>query len=288
LGFKINSFRFQLKFKIENLKLFFMKGIILSGGTATRLFPLTATTSKQLLPVYDRQMIFYPLNTLVKAGIKDILIIVAPEHSGQFLNLLGSIFKNHGINIFFEVQKTPRGLADAFLVGENFIDNNSVAMVLGDNIFEDDLAEDIRDFKSGSMIFAKKVSDPERFGVVKFDENGKATEVKEKPKEFLSDWAITGLYVYDKKVVEIAKTLAPSDRGEIEITDINKKYLEAGELSVKKIEGEWLDAGTFDSLLEAGNVVKEKEIYKKFDPIINKAIEEFNAELKELAKKKIL
>ena len=265
-----------------------MKGIILSGGTATRLFPLTATTSKQLLPIYDRQMIFYPLNTLVKAGIKDILIIVAPEHSGQFLNLLGSIFKNHGINIFFEVQKTPRGLADAFLVGENFIDNSSVAMVLGDNIFEDDLAEDIRDFKSGSMIFAKKVSDPERFGVVKFDENGKATEVKEKPKEFLSDWAITGLYVYDKKVVEIARTLAPSDRGEIEITDINKKYLEAGELSVKKIEGEWLDAGTFDSLLEAGNVVKEKEIYKKFDPIINKAIEEFNAELKELAKKKLL
>ncbi len=265
-----------------------MKGIILSGGTATRLFPLTATASKQLLPVYDRQMIFYPLNTLIKAGIKEILVIVAPEHSGQFLNLLGSIFKNHGINLFFEVQKTPRGLADAFIVGENFIDNDNVAMVLGDNIFEDDLTEKIKNFQNGGMVFAKQVPDPERFGVVKFDESGKAVQVVEKPKEFISDWAITGLYVYDKKVIDIAKNLAPSDRGEIEITDINDKYLEMGELSVQKIQGEWLDAGTFDSLLEAGNIVKEKEIYKKFDPIINQAIEEFNKELKNIAKKKLL
>lgn len=265
-----------------------MKGIILSGGTATRLFPLTATTSKQLLPVYDRQMIFYPLNTLIKAGIKDILIIVAPEHSGQFLNLLGSIFKNHGINIFFEVQKTPRGLADAFIVGENFIGGDDVAMVLGDNIFEDDLAENIKIFKNGGMVFAKEVTDPERFGVVRFNENGKAIQVVEKPKEFISNWALTGLYVYDKKVVEIAKSLAPSDRGEIEITDINKKYLEKGELMVQKIKGEWLDAGTFDSLLEAGNIVKEKEIYKNFDPIINQAVKDFNEELKIIAKKKLL
>jgi len=265
-----------------------MKGIILSGGTATRLFPLTATTSKQLLPVYDRQMIFYPLNTLIKAGVKDILVIVSPEHSGQFLNLLGSIFKNHGINLFFEVQKTPRGLADAFIVGENFIDGDNVAMILGDNIFEDDLAENIKNFQGGGMVFAKKVSDPERFGVVKFDENGKATQVIEKPKKFISDWAITGLYIYDKKVIEIAKNLAPSERGEIEITDINDKYLEMGELTVQKIEGEWLDAGTFDSLLEAGNIVKEKEIYKKFDPVINRAIQEFNEELKNIAKKKLI
>ena len=146
-----------------------MKGIILAGGNATRLFPLTCTTSKQLLPVYDRQMIFYPLNTLIKAGIKEILVIVSPEHSGQFLNLLGSLFKKDGINISFEVQKTPRGLADAFIVGENFIGDDNVAMILGDNIFEDDLSEDIKNFASGGLVFAKKVSDPERFGVIKFD-----------------------------------------------------------------------------------------------------------------------
>lgn len=265
-----------------------MKGIILAGGTATRLFPLTATTSKQLLPVYDRQMIFYPLNTLIKAGIKEILVIVAPEHSGQFLNLLGSIFKNHGINLSFEVQKIPRGLADAFIMGENFIDQDSVTMVLGDNIFEDDLSEAIKNFKSGGQVFAKKVTDPERFGVVKFDDEGKAIQVVEKPKEFVSDWALTGLYCYDNRVVEIAKNLIPSDRGEIEVTDINKKYLEMEELTVKKIEGEWLDAGTFDSLLEAGNIVKEKGIYKKFDPLIDEAISEFNEELKSIAKKKLL
>jgi glucose-1-phosphate thymidylyltransferase len=265
-----------------------MKGIILAGGTATRLFPLTATTSKQLLPVYDRQMIFYPLNTLIKAGVKEILIIVAPEHSGQFLNLLGSIFKNHGIHLFFEVQKVPRGLADAFIMGENFIDNDSVTMILGDNIFEDDLSESIRNFQSGGQVFAKKVTDPERFGVVKFDEEGKAIEVVEKPKEFVSDYALTGLYTYDSRVVEIAKNLQPSDRGEIEVTDINKKYLEMEELKVQKIEGEWLDAGTFDSLLEAGNIVKEKEIYKNFDPIIDQAIAEFNEELKNIAKKKLI
>ncbi len=265
-----------------------MRGIILAGGTATRLFPLTATTSKQLLPVYDRQMIFYPLNTLIKAGIKDILVIIAPEHSGQFLNLLGSIFKNHGINLFFEVQKIPRGLADAFILGSNFIGSDSVTMVLGDNIFEDDLSDDIRNFKFGGQVFAKKVTDPERFGVVAFDENGKAVKIVEKPKEFVSDWAVTGLYSYDNRVLEIAKNTVPSDRGEIEITDINRKYLELGELNVKKIEGEWLDAGTFDSLLEAGNIVKNKEIYKKFDPLIDQAIVEFNEELKIIAKKRLL
>jgi glucose-1-phosphate thymidylyltransferase len=265
-----------------------MKGIILAGGTATRLFPLTATTSKQLLPIYDRQMIFYPLNTLIKAGIKETLVIVSPEHSGQFLNLLGSIFKNHGIHLFFEVQKIPRGLADAFIMGENFIDKDNVTMVLGDNIFEDDLSEAIKNFRSGGQVFAKKVNDPERFGVVKFDDSGKAVQVVEKPKEFISNFAITGLYTYDSRVVEIAKNLNPSDRGEIEVTDINKKYLEMEELQVQKIEGEWLDAGTFDSLLEAGNIVKEKEIYKNFDPLIDQAIQEFNEELKKIAKKKLL
>jgi glucose-1-phosphate thymidylyltransferase len=265
-----------------------MKGIILSGGTATRLFPLTATTSKQLLPVYDRQMIFYPLNTLIKAGIKDILVIVAPDHSGQYLNLLGSIFKNHGVHLYFEVQKLPKGLADAFIMGESFIDEDNVAMVLGDNIFEDDLSEAIKNFKSGGRVFAKKVTDPERFGVVKFDDNNKALQIIEKPKVWISDFAVTGLYVYDNRVVNIAKNIVPSERGEIEITSINNKYLELGELDVKKIEGEWLDAGTFDSLLEASSIVKNKGLYKNFDPLIDKAIAEFNEELKSIAKKKLL
>jgi len=265
-----------------------MKGILLSGGTATRLFPLTATTSKQLLPVYDRQMIFYPLNTLIKAGIKDILIIVAPDHSGQYLNLLGSIFKNYGINLFFEVQKLPRGLADAFILGENFIGNDSVTMVLGDNIFEDDFSEDIKNFKSGGKIFANKVKDPERSGVVKFNENYKAIKIVEKPKEWISDYAIPGLYVYDNQVCEAAKKVKPSERGELEITSLHNYYLERNELEVSIVNGEWLDAGTFDSLLEAGNIVKKKEIYKKFDPLIDQAIAEFNEELKIIAKKKLL
>ena len=264
-----------------------MKGIILAGGTATRLFPLTATTSKQLLPVYDRQMIFYPLNTLVKAGIKNILVIVAPEHSGQFLNLLGSIFKKHKINLFFEVQKIPRGLADAFILGENFIGNDNIAMILGDNIFEDDLAKDIKKFKKGGMIFAKKVKDPKRFGVVEFNKKGEAVSIEEKPEKPRSNYCVTGAYIYDNRVVKIAKSLKSSQRGEIEITDVNNAYLKMKELKAAKIKGEWLDAGTFDSLLEAGNIVKKKKIYKKFHPLIDQAIAEFNEELKIIAKKKI-
>lgn len=264
-----------------------MKGIILAGGTATRLFPLTATTSKQLLPVYDRQMIFYPLNQLVKAGIEDIMIIVAPEHSGQFLNLLGSIFSKHKVRLEFKVQKVPRGLADAFVLGEDFLDNDSVCMVLGDNIFEDDLSEAIRSFKKGAKVFAKKVPDPERFGVVQFDESMKAVRIEEKPKDWISDYALTGIYVYDNRVVDFAKKVQPSERGEIEITSLHNKYLEINELEVSMLEGEWLDAGTFDTLLHAGNIVKEKEIYKKFDPKIEEAMKEFNQELKDLAKKRL-
>lgn len=264
-----------------------MKGIILSGGTATRLFPLTATTSKQLLPVYDRQMIFYPLNMLIKAGIKDILMIVAPEHSGQYLNLLGSTMKKFGINIYFEVQKVPRGLADAFILGESFIGKSNVTMILGDNIFEDDLSKSIKDFSGGGMIFAKEVSDPKRFGIVEFGADDKVLSIEEKPEVPKSNFCVTGAYIYDARVIEIAKQMKPSARGEIEITDVNNEYLKMNELSVKKIEGEWLDAGTFDSLLEAGNIVKDKKIYENFDPIIDEAIAEFNAELKEMAKKKL-
>jgi len=262
-----------------------MKGIILAGGTATRLFPLTATTSKQLLPIYDRQMIFYPLNILVKAGIKEILIIVAPEHSGQFLNLLGAMFDKRGIKIEFKVQKMPRGLADAFIVGEDFIDNDNVTMILGDNIFEDDLSKAIKSFKSGSRVFARKVKDPERFGVVEFDDNMKALSIEEKPVKPKSNYCVTGLYIYDNRVVEIAKNVKPSNRGEIEIVDLHNWYLERNELEVELVKGEWLDAGTFDSLLQASNIVRDKKIYENFDPLIEEAVEEFNKELKELAKK---
>lgn len=234
-----------------------MRGIILSGGSGTRLRPLTKITSKQLLPVYNRPMIYYPLNTLIKAGIKEILIIVSPERAGDYLNLLGS-GREFGVKFTYEIQDKPEGLAQAFIIGENFIDNEDVTMILGDNIFEDDFVEDIRSFKSGAKVFAKEVSDPERFGVVKFDENRRAQKIVEKPQEYLSNYAVTGLYVYDHRVVEIAKNLKPSVRGEIEITDINNWYLEKNELEVAMVNGEWLDAGTFDSLLKAQVIAKEK------------------------------
>ncbi|HBA36463.1 TPA: spore coat protein [Candidatus Falkowbacteria bacterium] len=234
-----------------------MRGIILSGGSGTRLKPLTKITSKQLLPVYNRPMIYYPLDTLIKAGIKEILIIVAPERAGDYLNLLGS-GKQFGVKFTYEIQDHPEGLAQAFLIGENFIDHEDVAMILGDNIFEDDFGEVIRNFKGGAKVFAKKVSDPERFGVVKFDENMKAVKIVEKPQEHLSDYAVTGLYVYDHRVVQIAKEVKPSARGELEIVDINNWYLEKGELEVEMIKGEWFDAGTFDSLLRVQNFAKEK------------------------------
>jgi glucose-1-phosphate thymidylyltransferase len=264
-----------------------IKGIILAGGTATRLFPMTATTSKQLLPVYDRQMIFYPLNTLMKAGIKDILMIVAPEHSGQFLNLLGSLLKKYGINISFEVQSVPKGLAEALTLGENHIGQDNVALILGDNIFENDFSKEIKAFQKGGHVFAKKVSDPERFGVVKFNKNNRAIEIVEKPKDWISDYAVTGLYLYDNKCVEFAKKMKPSERGEIEITDVNKFYLKKKELEVTLFEGEWLDAGTPDSLLEAGIIVKEKGISRNFHPILDQALNEFNEELKIRSKKRL-
>ena len=234
-----------------------MKGIVLSGGSATRLRPCTKVTSKQLLPVYNRPMIYYPLNTLIKAGIKDILIIVAPEQAGHYLNLLGS-GKDFGVKFTYEIQDKPEGLAQAFLIGQNFIDEDSVCMILGDNIFEDDFSEDIKNFKSGAKVFAKEVPDPERFGVVEFDENKKVISIEEKPQNPKSNYCVTGLYVYDNKVVDIAKNLKPSPRGELEITDVNKIYLEKGELDVAMVNGAWVDAGTFDSLLEAQILAKNK------------------------------
>ncbi len=234
-----------------------MKGIILSGGSATRLRPCTNVTSKQLLPVYNRPMIYYPLNTLIKAGIKDILIIVAPEQAGHYLNLLGS-GKDFGVKFTYEIQDKPEGLAQAFIIGERFIDEDSVCMILGDNIFEDDFSDDIKNFKSGAKVFAKEVSDPHRFGVVEFDDKNKAISIEEKPENPKSNYCVTGLYVYDNRVVDIVRNLKPSARGELEITDVNRVYLEMGELDVAMVSGAWVDAGTFDSLLEAQILSKEK------------------------------
>ena len=234
-----------------------MKGIILSGGSATRLRPCTKITSKQLLPVYNRPMIYYPLNTLIKAGIKDILIIIAPEYAGDYLNLLGS-GRELGVKFAYEIQDKPEGLSQAFIIGENFIGDESVAMILGDNIFEDDFSEDIKSFKSGAKVFAKEVSDPKRFGVVEFDANQRALSIEEKPENPKSNYCVTGLYIYDNRVVAAAKGLKPSIRGELEITDLNKWYLEKGELEVAMVKGAWLDAGTFDSLLEAQILAKER------------------------------
>ncbi len=234
-----------------------MKGIILAGGKATRLRPLTLITSKQLLPVYNKPMIYYPIETLIRAGIKDILIIIAPEYSGQFLNLLGD-GKEFGARFSYAVQKEPRGLADAFIIGADFIDKDNVTMILGDNIFDQDFSQEIKNFKNGGMVFAKKVNDPERFGVVEFDKNMKALSIEEKPKNPKSNYAVVGLYTYDNQVVEIAKNLKPSARGEIEITDINNQYLKKGELQVNVFDSLWEDAGTFDSLIRVSNIMAEK------------------------------
>jgi glucose-1-phosphate thymidylyltransferase len=234
-----------------------MKGIILAGGKATRLRPLTKITSKQLLPVYDKPMIYYPIETLVRSGIKDILIIIAPDYSGQFLNLLGT-GKEFGVKFSYVIQESPRGLADAFIVGEDFIGKENVTMILGDNIFDHDFTSHIQSFKKGAMVFAKRVPDPERFGVVEFDDKMKVKSIEEKPVKPKSNYAVVGIYTYDNRVIKYAKSLKPSKRGEIEITDLNNIYLKNGELKVNIIDGVWEDAGTFDSLLRANNIMAEK------------------------------
>lgn len=259
-----------------------MKGIILAGGNGTRLLPITAIASKQLLPVYDRPMIFYPINTLIKAGITDILIIVAPHYSGNFLNLLGSMFRKHGINISFVVQSSPRGLADAYILAEDFLDGGPSTLVLGDNIFEDDFTEAIRTFERGGRIFAKEVSDPERFGVVEFDGNHEVISIEEKPEHPKSRYAIPGVYIFDGEAPRVAKSLMPSERGELEIVDMHKHYLKKRELDVRVIEGAYFDTGTVDALLEASNYAKENNLRDRFHPIVNEAIAEFNAEFKRL------
>lgn len=241
-----------------------MKGIILAGGSGTRLYPLTKVTSKQLLPIYDKPMIYYPLSVLMNAGIRDILIISTPEDTPRFEALLGD-GSQFGIHLSYTVQPSPDGLAQAFILGEEFIGDDSVAMVLGDNIFQGQgLKKRLRAAAQkvkGATVFGYYVDDPERFGIVEFDEDGKAISIEEKPKHPMSNYCVTGLYFYDNKVVEYAKNLKPSTRGELEITDLNRIYLENGELDVTLLgQGfTWLDTGTHESLVEATNFVKTVE-----------------------------
>lgn len=234
-----------------------MKGIVLAGGRATRLRPLTSITSKQLLPVYNKPMIYYPIETLIKAGIKDILIIIAPDYSGHFLNLLGA-GEQFGAHFSYAVQKEPKGLADAFIIGADFMDNDNVTMILGDNIFEQDFSKEIQSFKKGGMIFAKQVPDPERFGVVEFDKDMNVLSIEEKPQKPKSNYAAVGLYTFDNRVSQYAKELKPSARGEIEIVDLHNRYRKDGELKVNTFDTLWEDAGTFDSLLHVSNLMAQK------------------------------
>lgn len=240
-----------------------MKGIILAGGSGTRLYPLTKVTSKQLLPIYDKPMIYYPLSTLILAGIKDILIISTPEDTSRFEELLGDGSK-FGINLSYAVQPSPDGLAQAFLIGEEFIGDDTCAMVLGDNIFygsyfRKNLADAVKAAEEGyATIFGYYVKDPERFGIVEFDKNRNVVSVEEKPQHPKSNYCITGLYFYDNRVVKMAKQVKPSARGELEITDLNRLYLNEGKLKVQLLGRgfAWLDTGTMDSLMEASVFVQ--------------------------------
>ncbi|EKD76449.1 MAG: hypothetical protein ACD_43C00107G0003 [uncultured bacterium] len=234
-----------------------MKGIILAGGSGTRLSPLTRVTSKQLLPIYDQPMIYYPLKTMLNGGIKEVLIITAPEHAGDFLNFLGS-GKDFNARFTYEIQDKPGGLAQGLALAETFVGGDSCMMILGDNIFEHDFSSDIKSFTSGARIYVKKVPDAKRFGVVELDSNHHILSIEEKPAQPKSDLAQTGVYIYDEHVFELIRNLKPSKRGEYEITDLNNVYLQKGTLTAGEISGEWIDAGTFESLFRATQIRRKQ------------------------------
>lgn len=237
-----------------------MKGIILAGGSGTRLYPITKGISKQLMPIYDKPMVYYPLSTLMMAGIKDILVITTPDDQAQFQRLLGD-GSDWGISLQYAMQPKPEGLAQAFIIGEEFIGNDKVALVLGDNIFYGpDFGDSLKDSTNpdGGIVFAYQVSDPERYGVVEFDANRNAVSIEEKPAQPKSNYAVVGLYFYDNDVIEIAKNIQPSDRGELEITTVNEEYLKRGKLKVQIMDrgSAWLDTGTFGSMNDASEYIR--------------------------------
>ncbi len=268
-----------------------MKGIILAGGSATRLYPNTFKVSKQMLPIYKAPMIFYPLNVLIKAGIKNIFIIANPTFAGDFITMLEPMFRDYGLHFSMGVQEVPRGLPEAFTIAEDFIGNDNVTLILGDNIFQDveTIAHAIKTFKGGGHVFAKEVSDPERFGVATVDDKGTVLSLEEKPDNPQSNLAVTGAYIYDSSVVDVARSLVPSpQRKELEIVDVHKHYLAQGTLQLTKISGAYLDAGTPDSYLEACNLARDLDLYGDFDPMIIDAIEKGRARYKEQAKKALV
>jgi glucose-1-phosphate thymidylyltransferase len=235
-----------------------MKGVILAGGTGSRLYPLTKVTNKHLLPVYDKPMIYYPIEMLLNAGIRDIMIVSGKGHAGHFLELLGS-GSEFNAKFTYEIQDEAGGIAQALSLAEDFADDDDITVVLGDNIFEDNIADAVNSFKSGSKVFIKEVQDAQRFGVAEIDGNN-IISIEEKPENPKSNYAVTGLYIYDKNVFEIVKELKPSGRGELEITDVNNEYIRRGEMKYSVVDGYWTDAGTMDSLFRASQLVRNSRV----------------------------